>query len=669
MYRFAADGLPVRLARHPDLLSGAALSAALVSVAFIASDGSSDLAANTWVQVGLLALGATAAVWFLVARVPGRGAGLRPLAWFAALAALTYLSIAWSVQPDTSWLEANRTLSYLAWFGTTLVFARLAPGRWRAVVVAVAVSATAVIAYALVVKVFPNVLDLRDPLGRLNAPLGYWNAVGDMAAMGIPAALWVGASPSSARALRVLAPPALAVLISGVLMSVSRGALIAAVIAVAVWFALVPLRLRAVAVLALGAAGSAAISGWALTSHGLSDDNLPEHVRVVAGHHFGIVLLVVLAVMLAAAWALATAIDRHRPAPRLRRRIGTGLVVLVALVPVAGVAALAASSRGLSGEISHIWHTLTNENGGAGNAPGRLLTLSNSRTRYWSLGLTVGEHHLLAGTGALGFAVAHKRFATVAAPVSHAHDFWIETFADLGLIGVAVALGLFVSWALAARRALGARLLRGHWSDERAGLFTLFAVTLTFGLHSLVDWTWFIPGDAVLAIACAGWLAGRGPLQTPSGRLPQRRRLTRSPGAAMASLAVVSAVLAAAWGVAQPLRSAHADAAAISALERGDAASALTDARRAASYDPLALTPLYELSAVYQARGDLAAARGELVKAVSLQPENPSPWQTLGSFDLSQHDTARALREIRHALRLDPQSPEIQALLGQVRGV
>jgi hypothetical protein len=488
--------------------------------------------------------------------------------------------------------------------------------------------------------------------------------------MGVPAALWLGTDPHSHRLLRALAPPALAVLISAVLMSVSRGALIAAVIGVAVWFVIVPLRLRAVAVLAIGGAGAAAISAWALSSHGLSDDNLAEHIRVVAGHHFGIVLLVVMTLTLAASWALAIASERVALPDRLRRRISTALLVLVALLPVGAVAALAASSRGLTGEISHLWRTVTSPNGGAGNNPRRLLTLSNNRTRYWSVGLKVGEHNLLAGTGALGFAVAHLRYDAQPTNVSHAHDFWIETFADLGLIGVAVGLVLFVAWAVAASRALGLRgppAATGALADERAGLLTLATVVLVFGLHSLIDWPWFIPGCAVMALGCAGWLAGRGPLNTPVGRAEVRRRLTQSPGIGIASVAVVALVVAAAWGIVQPLRSADADGAAISALQRGDSGAALTDARRAAAANPLSLEPLYELSAIYQARLDPTAARAELADAVSLQPRNPSPWLALGTFDLDRGRPRQALIELERAVQLDPWSSQVRTLATRAR--
>ena len=57
---------------------------------------------------------------------------------FAALAALTFASIAWSVQPDNSWVEANRTVAYLAAFAAALALARLLPERWPALLGALA---------------------------------------------------------------------------------------------------------------------------------------------------------------------------------------------------------------------------------------------------------------------------------------------------------------------------------------------------------------------------------------------------------------------------------------------------------------------------------------------------------------------------------------------------
>ena len=314
--------------------------------------------------------------------------------------------------------------------------------------------------------------------------------------------------------------------------------------------------------------------------------------------------------MTIAGFAAAFAMDSLVLPPQTRRRLGTALVTLVALVPVGGVVALAVSSRGLTGEVSHIWTTLTNPKGGVGNSPGRLVQFGNSRPQYWSEALQVGDHAPLKGVGAAGFGVARTRYTTNPLIVGHAHSYVFETFADFGLIGVALNLALLVAWGLAAARTVGVRTpVPPERSAERAGLLTILCVVVVFGVHSTIDWTWFVPGTALPALLCAGWLAGRGPLAHPVGRRAQRRRLSRSPGMSAAVAGLVAAAILCAWAIWQPLRSADADSAAITAISRGDTRSALSDARTAAARDPLAVEPLWELSAIYSALGDRQAAR------------------------------------------------------------
>src|SRR5581483_7688059 len=172
------------------------------------------------------------------------------------------------------------------------------------------------------------------------------------------------------------------------------------------------------------------------------------------------------------------------------------------------------SSRGLTGEASHVWSKLTSTAvPQVGNNPGRIAALSNTRPLYWSEGLKVGEHSLLAGTGAGGFDIARTRYTTNPLEVAHAHSYAIETFADFGLIGIAVSLALLVAWGAAVRRTLSLR--RGSEPEhaaERTGLITMLAIVVTYGVSSLIDWTWFIPGVTVPALVCAGWLTGRGSL-------------------------------------------------------------------------------------------------------------------------------------------------------------
>jgi tetratricopeptide (TPR) repeat protein len=327
----------------------------------------------------------------------------------------------------------------------------------------------------------------------------------------------------------------------------------------------------------------------------------------------------------------------------------------------------------LTGEVSHVWSRLTNTNSGAANAPSRLIQLGNARGRYWSEGLKVGEHALLKGTGALGYATAVTRYTDDARVVPHAHSFVIQTFADFGLTGVVLMFALLIAWSMATARTLipdpeevsaSSSVSPDPHAAERAGLLTLLAVVVTFGVHSSIDWTWFVPGTALPALAAAGWLAGRGPLGEPAGRLERRRRLLDSPGVAAASLGVVAVTLLAAWAIYQPLRSSNAEDSAIQALGNGNAAAALSDARTAAAAEPVAVSPLWEEATIEQANGDRAGAQADLQQAVDRQPENAQTWLQLGQFYLQSAQKARALAPLERAHRLDLGSTEIsQALI------
>ena len=662
-----------------DVAIGALLALGFALVVFVATGGT-DLGPNTWVQIALLIIAAGCVVALLLVRPHTRIEGAAALGLFAALAALTYLSIAWSVQPATSWTEANRTLSYLAGFGAAVALARLVPARWPALVGAIGTVAVVACGYGLLSKVFPGSLDAADTFGRLRVPFDYWNATGLMAAMGLPVCLWAGARSGSGRVLRALAVPSIAILTTALILSYSRGALLAALVGLACWFVLVPLRLRATLVLALGAAGGAIASGWALSHHAITHDNQALSARTAAGHDFGLVLLIVVILTAIAGWAATIGMDRVAVSTRLRHRIGTALVVLVALVPVAVVIGAAASSRGLTGEASHAWHTLTTSSLSAqpGNSAARLGSLGNSRSIYWHEGLQVGEHAPIAGVGAGGFDTARTRYTTNATVFAHAHSYLIETFADLGLIGLAISLALLVAWARACRRTLAVSPGDQRASPERIGLLTLLSVVVIFGVSSLIDWTWFVPGVAVPALVAAGWLAGRGPIaarssiddhraqaQERSDRT--RSRLALTPGRLAGATGIGVALLVAGFFVWQPLHSADSFGSAISAMGRGDAAAALADARSAADSDPVSVDPLWEQSAIYSALGNATAARSELVQATSLQPENPQTWLQLGEFDLQAHQLRLAVGELRTAHRLDLASGPISQQLGAAR--
>jgi hypothetical protein len=455
--------------------------------------------------------------------------------------------------------------------------------------------------------------------------------------------------------------PAAAVLGSVVVLSLSRTALVAAVVSIALWLIFVPGRLRMAALLGVAGAGTAAICAWALTHQALTGDGAALSARDSAGHAFGVVLLIVLAALFAAGPALARAGDTVVLAEPTRQRLGRILIGLLALVPVAVVIALASSSRGLTGEISHAWSSLTSVNAGVSNSASRITQFGSSRPLYWSEGIAVGDHALFKGVGALGFATARTRYTTNTHVVGHAHSYLVQTFADLGLLGLVVSLALVVAWARAAVRAVAGfrpwTELDPRAAGERRGLVALLIATIGYGLVSSVDWTWYFPSVTVPALLAAGWLAGRGPLCDPVGPARPRRSLLGRPLVLSASGALTLVALAAAWLIWQPLRSADADSAAISAAGRGQGPVAFADARSAQAADPLALQPRFVLASLYTAAGQPSAARQELVGAVDLQPENPNSWLQLGLNDLDSGHPRLAVSELLRSYLLNPTVP------------
>ena len=689
------------------------IAAVLCAVAF-EGGGGLVLGPTTTVEMGLtLGGGALVAVGALTESGSRRWHGA-PAVWLMlALAALTVLSVIWSVSPGDAWPEASRTVSYAVVFAAAAAAARMAPGRWASLVAGVLLSGVIVCAWALLTKIFPGALDPQELYARLRAPYGYWNAVGLTAALAVPSCLWLGARRWGHAAVNALAYPALAILLITLLLAYSRGALLALALGLALWFGAVPLRLRGAAVLLTAVAVSALAVAWAFSAGPLTQDRVDIGLRTQAGHQLGLLIVAVIAVSLVAGLGVGFLADRYPPAPPRRRQIGVALLVALALVPLGLLAGLTVSSRGLTGSVSHAWTSLTDPHARTPpNDPSRLTAVGSVRARYWNQALRIFTDHPGRGVGAGGYATARRRYREDTLDVHHAHGYVVQTLSDLGLAGLAVSLALLIAWLGAALRSCrpwgwwprlprasatwGSRLTRRRsaatphrrpaqalvvedsptFSAERIGLLTLLSVTVVFGVHSFVDWTWFVPANASTALLCAGWLAGRGPLTSvpasgphrlPSGRAWRRDRAalgararTVGPVRALAAGAVFLSAVVAAWGQWQPLRSAHAGDRALAALESHHLGAAQSNARDGARIDPLSVDPLVNLAVIQVAGADLAGARKTLQSAVILAPSDPQTWLRLADFDLNQrNDPAGALHDLRPALFLDPRGFDV----------
>lgn len=632
----------------------------------------------TWVQIGLLTGGALLAAAALLAagRRPWWGAG--PLTAFALYAGLCALSVAWSVAPDESWQEANRVAAWFALFAGGVALVRLCGRWWPQLLGGILLAAILICGYALLTKILPESLARNAVYARLREPLEYWNAVGLTAAIGIVAATWLGARRDGNGVLSALAFPAVALLTVALALSYSRGAVLALGLGLVFWFTVVPLRLRSAAVLGPGLGGGALVTWWALSQKTLTTDSISAQLRDRSGTDLAIALGAIMLVLL----ALGLAIRFRMAGPGLARparvRAGAVLLVCVALVPAAFAAKLTSSERGFGGSLSHAWHSLTDPSSGATvtNGPARLTQLASVRAKYWQEAIRLFRQAPVEGVGAGAYVVARKRVRTADLEVLHAHGFVVQTGADLGLLGLAAITLLTLLWLRTADRVTGwgtrtAGLLRRRerasrpWTDERAGLAAMVTIVLVFGIHSFVDWTWYIPATAALGLLCAGWVAGRGPLTAPAADpalLARRlRHGARRPLRIAAAVIVAGVAALAGWSAWLPFKAGE-DAARARSLASADATSyprAIALAKDAVATDPLALEPRYTLAFAQLLSGDKAAAQSTLLAAVRTQPANPDPWLQLVDFTLNvENDPRLALALLGPALHYDPNSTQ-----------
>jgi hypothetical protein len=459
----------------------AARACGAVAVVLLAAPTAVGFASGGYFAVERLWAGLAGMVLLAVAAVaaprplPATAAGRLALAGLAGLLAWTALSRTWAPEAGPAINDVQRLALYLA---VLIAAAAVLRGRWaRAAEPAVAAGAVLIVGYGLSERLLPGLIDLDDSraaLGRLDQPLTYWNAMGAMAAMALVLLARIGADPARPRAFRIAAGALAAPMGAGLLLAFSRGAIAATVVGLVVLALLAPERVQlraAVGVAALAAAGGALAAV------------LPA-VRTMAGAREteGLILLAgLLGLAALGAWAAARLAALPPGTASAARRVRVGVVAAVAVVGLALVAISAAVESGTPRD---------------GASAARLGSADSNRYAYWRVAIDGFADAPLRGHGTGSFGVLWLRDRTVPEVVRDAHSIWLETAAELGLVGL-LLLGAFaggVGWAAAlARRRDAARL---------AGPAATLAV---WAAHSAIDWDWELPGGPTLtALVLAG---------------------------------------------------------------------------------------------------------------------------------------------------------------------
>jgi hypothetical protein len=407
--------------------------------------------------------------------LPRSRSGRIALAGLVLLTVWTGLSIAWAPQQAPAVDALQRLLLYTAAFGAAVALLRHPLAR-RAAEPALALGTLLAVGYGLLDRLLPGIFDLKESLvagGRLEQPLTYWNAVGALAAVGAVLCVRLAGDPARPRWMRAAAAAGVVPLAVGVELSYSRGALAA-----------LGVGLLVLAVLSLTRAQLTALVVALLTGvpAALAANSL-DGVRALAGsmsarESDGLVMLAILtALCLIAATGMWLSAGHDWRAPAPPRWVKIAMVAGVIVVALVG-GVLAVRDKG------HPPPT--------GASAARLQSLETHRFKYWKVGLEHGfADHPLNGIGAGGFGVIWLEYRDVRERVKVAHSLYVETLAELGIVGFAF-LAMFIGGVAGAA--------------TRARMPGATAALVVWATHAALDWDWEMPALALVAIVLAGLL-------------------------------------------------------------------------------------------------------------------------------------------------------------------
>jgi hypothetical protein len=546
----------------------------------------------------------------------------------AALSGWIALSSAWSVAPAPGVLELERILVYVAVVSTVLMLSRRRSARrvLGGLLVAISLIAT----FSLLTRLVPDRIGVYDRTAvyRLAQPIGYWNGLGIFAGMGALIALGFAARARSFAA-RALCAAVLVVLLPTLYFTFGRGAWIALGVGLVFALLLDPRRLQMLAaLLTLGPLPAAAVL-LASREPGLTHAGTPLARAAHDGHRLALTLLLLAVANAVLAVAFAYAARRIDVAPPIRAAFGVAVGVALAV-------ALAVAFSRYGGP----W-TLADKAYTSFKAPPphltsdlnrRLLSFSgNGRADLWGLAWDDAENHPVLGAGA----GTYERYFLLHQPadvsrVRDAHGLYIETLAELGPIGLAMLLAIFV-----VPLTLLPRARRHPLVPAAAGAYVAYLV------HTGVDWDWELP-----AVTLVGLLCGASLLLVARQWSPPR------PLGPPTRFAVAAVTVAAAGFAAIALLGNAALSRSETARTEGRLVRAATDARRARALMPWSPKPWEALGRAQLAAGLLPEARRSFRKAISMDDGDWRLW-----YDLAGASTGRAQRRaLRHAVALFPRS-------------
>lgn len=559
-------------------------------------------------------------------------------AFLAAYAVWTGLSVLWSDSAEKSFNEADRVVLYLAVFALAVV----APGRLhRRWMDGIAAGIVGVGIVALLSRLFPHLFGQTETLAqlfpaaqrRLSFPVDYWNGLATLMALGLPLLLHAAVMHRHHifRGLALVPVPAL---VSVIYLSSSRGGSLAALVAVGVFFLLTSRRWAALGAISVGAAG-AALALFVLSNRPeLVDHPLDSPLAEGQGRSAAILILLICLGTGAAYGALA----RFVPAPgRLPRPLVAGIAIAVVAVLAVGVVAADPVQR-----FNDFKHTPENLNESIHT---HLFSgSSNGRWQLWTAAVDEFKDEPVHGQGAGSYEAWWAQHGELNFFVRDAHSLYVESLGELGIIGLVLLLGFFVTAV-----AVGASRLWSGDDEQQAAVAALLAVAAGYLLEAGIDWMWELTAVSIVAMLCLGMLTGPSTVPPTPFDTVRPRRSWLGIAAAVAAVGLIVAE-----GI--PLLATMSIRHSQTAAGRDDTASALDDALSAKAIQPWAASPYLQIALVREQAGQLPEARAAIADAIDRDDADWRLWLVKARLETKSGLIDEARSSLERARALNPRS-------------
>jgi hypothetical protein len=631
----------------------------------------------TAAEVGIVVwwIVAICAAWGLLPSIRPAGSARASILLFGGFTAWTALGVTWSISRGRSFDDLALVSCYL---GILVLAVQIHRERGEALRRTVAAVATAIVIIAVIAvasRLWPHLFSgsqisktaakrLGGSSARLAWPIGYWNGLAALMAIGLPLLLGLATSAHAcwARSAAAAAVPVLALCAA---LTQSRGALVEAAVGVAVFIALAPQRATKLVTYAITACGGALLVDYGLHRHAIKYNLGGSH-----SHQAWMVALatVVVCACVALVHAGADRVLARITLPRLlsptQRQARIALAAAVMLLIVLGLAAHGPA------HISHAWNSFKSASG-ANTTNHFASSGGEGRYQFWVAGIDSAKSHPFTGSGPGTFQLDWLPRATIPTYTVNAHSLYVETYTELGLVGF-LLLSAFLVTALVVliRQAIRSRDVDRVRAAAAAAALTAFVV------GAAIDWLWQLPAAVAVVLLLVG--AGVAPrsevvLQAadsrPASPAMRTRRQVRAwqvrawrVRAWQVRAATVLVGLACIFAAAYPLDAdqAIASSQAITSSKHAtssvDMATAISHARHAVAVEPDSAAAQQQLAVSLGDAGKYRAAVAAARAATIAEPQGWSNWYVLGQLyaDLGRGSAAKSAYTRAHSL--NPQS-------------